>query len=332
MLRNLIKLLSAIFGQPLLTPEEIKSQQLELDTLRSKALGLEGLCNKLREETREELQRQQAFAQEALRNRETQLEGIISAKQGEIDSLKESLRQLNHSVDFETQRQMKENAELLSQLNWLSGTIAHDFRAPLRAIDAYSFFLADELGDKVPPEAEKSLEEIRRNGKRMGVLLDALIEYLRLGVCPLNIQAHDLEETLTQVINTHFDFSPVPIELGVRGQWHFDKPLVVRMLKELIDNAIKFSKNTESPKIIIRQSSPNCIEIIDNGVGFANEHNAQKFQLFHRMHGNDEFEGEGIGLASAQRIASRHHITLRLDRVGNQTVASLQLSEPLAGA
>lgn len=325
MLRLLIQLLSFITGQRLLTPDQAKRQQLELEDLRSKQLALEALSNKLRGE----LKRQQTIAREALKNKQVRHEKAIAAKQNAIDSLNETLRQLSQSVDFETQRQMKENTDLLAQLNWLSGTIAHDFRAPLRAIDAYSFFLADDLGDKAPPEAEKSLGEIRRNGKRMGVLLDALIEYLRLGVCPLNIQPHDLGETLTQVINEHFDFSAIPIELQVQGQWSFDKPLMMRTFRELIDNAIKFSRDAESPKIIIRQSSPHCIEIIDSGVGFADEHKAQKFQLFHRMHGNDEFEGEGIGLATAERIASRHHITLRLNRVGNQTVASLQLPETL---
>lgn len=161
----------------------------------------------------------------------------------------------------------------------------------------------------------------------MGVLLDALIEYLRLGVCPLNIQLHDLNDTLMQVVNEHFDFSPVPIEIQVHGKWRFDKPMMMKAFKELIDNAVKFSRPVESPKIIIRQSSANNLEIIDNGVGFSDTHGAQKFQLFHRMHGNDEFDGEGIGLATAERIASRHHITLNLNRVGNQTVASLQLPE-----
>jgi light-regulated signal transduction histidine kinase (bacteriophytochrome) len=312
-LRLLLKLLSFVIGQRLLTPEQAKSQQLELDDLRTKQVALETLSSKLRSE----LKRQQALA----------LQQIEKNQLSEIDSLKEALSQLNQSVDIETQRQIKENNDLLSQLNWLSGTIAHDFRAPLRAIDAYSFFLADDLGENAPPEASKSLEEIRRNGKRMGVLLDALIEYLRLGVCPLNIQLHDLNDTLMQVVNEHFDFSPVPIEIQVHGKWRFDKPMMMKAFKELIDNAVKFSRPVESPKIIIRQSSANNLEIIDNGVGFSDTHGAQKFQLFHRMHGNDEFDGEGIGLATAERIASRHHITLNLNRVGNQTVASLQLPE-----
>ncbi|WP_394672904.1 ATP-binding protein [Limnobacter sp.] len=323
MLRLLLKLLSFVTGQRLLTPEQAKSQQLELDDLRTKQVALETLSSKLRSE----LKRQQALALQQIEKNQDSHKQTMTAQLSEIDSLKEALSQLNQSVDIETQRQIKENNDLLSQLNWLSGTIAHDFRAPLRAIDAYSFFLADDLGENAPPEASKSLEEIRRNGKRMGVLLDALIEYLRLGVCPLDIQLHDLNDTLMQVVNEHFDFSPVPIEIQVHGKWRFDKPMMMKAFKELIDNAVKFSRPVESPKIIIRQSSANNLEIIDNGVGFSDTHGAQKFQLFHRMHGNDEFDGEGIGLATAERIASRHHITLNLNRVGNQTVASLQLPE-----
>ncbi|MCE2746194.1 MAG: ATP-binding protein [Burkholderiales bacterium] len=319
----MLKLLSFVSGQRLLTPEQAASQLLELENLRDKQIALESLTTKLRGE----IKREQALAREQLINIQKAQQELIALQQSEIDSLKEALGQLNQSVDIETQRQLKENNDLLTQLNWLSGTIAHDFRAPLRAIDAYSFFLADDLGDNAPAEASKSLEEIRRNGKRMGLLLDALIEYLRLGICPLNIQLHDLNETLVQVVNEHFDFSPVPIEIQVQGKWRFDRPMMMRAFKELIDNAVKFSKPVESPKIIIRQNNPSNLEIIDNGVGFSDSHDAQKFQLFHRMHGNDEFEGEGIGLATAERIASRHHISLSLNRVGAQTVASLRLPQ-----
>lgn len=321
MLRFLLQLLSFLTGQRLLPPEEIKRQQLELENLAAKQIALETLSSKLRSE----MKYQDELARHNLHQLQIERDRLLSNKSSEIESLKEALNQLNQSVDLETQRQIKENNELLGQLNWLSGTIAHDFRAPLRAIDAHSFFLADELGENTPPEANKSLEEIRRNGKRMGILLDALIEYLRLGVCPLNIQLHDLNDTLVQVINEHFDFAAVPIEVQVTGSWRFDKALMMRAFKELIDNAIKFSKPMDSSRVLIRQSSPGNLEIIDNGVGFSDRHDAQKFQLFHRMHGNDEFEGEGVGLATAERIASRHHITLNLNRVGNQTVASLQL-------
>lgn len=323
MLRLLLKLLSFVTGQRLLAPEQVASNLLELEDMRSKLEALELLNSKLRSE----LKREQALAREQIKDIQSAHQEMLALRQTEIDSLKEALGQLSQSVDIETQRQIKENNNLLSQLNWLSGTIAHDFRAPLRAIDAYSFFLADDLGENAPPEASKSLEEIRRNGKRMGLLLDALIEYLRLGVCPLNIQQHDLNEILVQVVNEHFDFSPVPIEIHVQGKWRFDKPIMMRAFKELIDNAVKFSKPVMTPKVVIRLNGPNELAIIDNGVGFSETHNAQKFQLFHRMHGNDEFEGEGIGLATAERIASRHHITLTLSREGMQTIASLQLPE-----
>ncbi|HEX4855848.1 MAG TPA: ATP-binding protein [Limnobacter sp.] len=323
MLQLLLKLLSFLTGQVWLTPEQLRSQQQELQDMHDKQQALEALVIQLRGE----LRRQEARSSEQLNETRLAGERLLALKQVELDTVTETLGQLSDSVDFETQRQLKENSDLLNQLNWLSGTIAHDFRAPLRAIDAYSFFLADDLGSNVPPEASKSLEEIRRNGQRMGVLLDALIEYLRLGVCPMNIQSHDLNEVLVQVVNEHFDFSPVPIEIHVQGQWRMDRNLMARAFRELIDNAVKFSKPVESPRVVIRQAGPDNLEIVDNGVGFSDLHQAQKFQLFHRMHGYDEFEGEGIGLATAERIASRHHMQLNLNRVGNLTVASLQLPE-----
>lgn len=323
----LLKILSFLTGQAWMPPEQAHAQALELDESRSKQVALESLVVQLRGE----LKRQESSSAELLTQATERRELLLNQKQTEIDTLKEALAQLTRSVDLETQRQLKENSDLLNQLTWLSGTIAHDFRAPLRAIDAYSFFLADDLGEAAPPEASKSLEEIRRNGQRMGVLLDALLEYLRLGVCPMNVQPHDLNEVLTQVINQDFDFSPVPIELQVQGQWKMDRNLMMRAFKELIDNAVKFSRPVDSPKVIIRLAGPGTLEIIDNGVGFSDSHQARKFQLFHRMHGNDEFEGEGIGLATAERIASRHHMKLSLNRVGELTVACLQMpSQPAA--
>nr|WP_306173531.1 ATP-binding protein [Limnobacter humi] len=100
----------------------------------------------------------------------------------------------------------------------------------------------------------------------------------------------------------------------------------MRLFKELIDNAVKFSKGTPGAQIWIRQQGMELIEIVDSGVGFDTAFNRQKFQLFHRMHGNDEFPGEGIGLAMAERIAARHHWQLSLSRLGERTVAQVRWS------
>ncbi|HEX5486459.1 MAG TPA: ATP-binding protein, partial [Limnobacter sp.] len=250
----------------------------------------------------------------------------ISSNQAEMTRLREQIAQLAQSTDQETLRQLTENQQLIEQLNWLSGTIAHDFRAPLRAIDAYSFFLDDELGDSAPAEAKSSLGEIRRNGKRLGVLIDGLIDFLRLSTCPLNRMTYDLGDAARELLSMDFRGSPVQIDSNFHFPVKFDPDLGLRMMKELIDNAIKFSSVVEQPKIVIRKAGDFELEIIDNGVGFAAEHSDKLFRLFHRMHGNDEFEGEGIGLCIAQRIADRHGATLGLHRVGNLTVASLRFT------
>lgn len=320
MLRLILQLLSFLTGQRLFTPDESARQLSHISDLNEKLRATE----KMNIALRSELHQQAIRAENAATAMQTKHQEESDKARQEILSLRALLAQQSINLDRETLRHIQENEALMNQLNWLSGTIAHDFRAPLRAIDAYSFFLADDLGNSAPPEANRSLEEIRRNGKRMGILIDGLIEFLRMSVCPLNIQLHGFEETIQQVINEHFDFSPVPIEVDVYGTGRFDRALGMRVFKELIGNAVKFSTGVPNAKVIVRQVSPTEIEIVDNGVGFSDEHTGQKFQLFHRMHGNDEFEGEGIGLAVAQRIAARHHWTLSLDRVGLQTVASLR--------
>ena len=101
MLRLLLKLLSFVTGQRLLTPEQAKSQQLELDDLRTKQVALETLSSKLRSE----LKRQQALALQQIEKNQDSHKQTMTAQLSEIDSLKEALSQLNQSVDIETQRQ-----------------------------------------------------------------------------------------------------------------------------------------------------------------------------------------------------------------------------------
>lgn len=326
MLTFLLKLLSLLTGQNVLPPAQTKALQDSEQNLANKLAATE----KLNQELRAQLWAQQEQHQTTQIALGEQFKQQLAQRQQEISSLRESIAQLQASVDSETQRQLHENDALLRQLNWLSGTIAHDFRAPLRAIDAYSFFLADDLGDKLDSQSGHSLGEIRRNGQRMGILIDALLDYLRLGVSPLNLQVHSLQEIADSVMAEHFSGCNTPVDIHLPVSLKCDRSLMTRLLKELIDNAIKFSKPVEHPKIEIRLASPTELEVIDNGVGFDDAHSARKFQLFHRMHGNDEFEGEGIGLATAEKIADRHRMQLQLNRVADHTVASLQWRAAMA--
>lgn len=323
MIQLLLKILSLLSGQKLLPPAQTQALEYQVEALNQKNLALDELAARLRQQVLEQNQTHQSQLQQ-LQNEQLSEQ---TQRDKEIKHLKTQLEQMQLSIEQVLANQFNENQSLLNQLNWLSGTIAHDFRAPLRAIDANSFFLEDDLGDQGPPDAKKSLGEIRRNGKRMGVLIDGLLDYLRIGIAPLAPQSVDVGDVIRQVIAQDFGFSPIDMPLDLHLHIRGDKVLIQRLFKELIDNAVKFSAPVDKPKVKIRLAGARAIEIIDNGVGFSAAHREQLFKLFHRLHGNDEFPGEGIGLCIADRIAQRHNGQISLDRTAETTIAYVQLGD-----
>lgn len=319
----LLKILSVLTGQKFLHPAQTQALEHKVETLAQKNAALDELAARLRQQIAEQNQAQHTQLQQSEQKQLTEL----SQRDKEIQYLKTQLEQMQLSIEQVLANQFKENQSLLTQLNWLSGTIAHDFRAPLRAIDANSFFLEDDLGDQGPPDAKKSLSEIRRNGKRMGTLIDGLLDYLRIGIAPLAVQPLDVGDVIRQVIAQDFAFSPIDMPLDLHLNIRGDKVLIQRLFKELIDNAVKFSGTVDKPKVKIRLAGTQAIEIVDNGVGFSAAHREQLFKLFHRLHGNDEFPGEGIGLCIADRIAQRHSGHISLDRTGGSTIAYVELGD-----
>ncbi|MDH4394091.1 MAG: ATP-binding protein [Limnobacter sp.] len=323
MIQFILKILNWLTGQRILAPEQVQSLEHKVQALEHKNQALDQLATQLKQQVLELNQTHQTQLQNIHNGHNTER----TQRENEAKHLKTQLEQMQLSIEQVLANQFKENQSLLTQLNWLSGTIAHDFRAPLRAIDANSFFLEDDLGDQGPPDAKKSLGEIRRNGKRMGVLIDGLLDYLRIGIAPLAVQDVDVGDVIRQVIAQDFAFSPIDMPLDLHLQIRGDKVLLQRLFKELIDNAVKFSAPVDRPKVKIRLAGPKAIEILDNGVGFSAAYRDQLFKLFHRLHGNDEFPGEGIGLCIADRIAQRHNGQLSLDRTAETTVAYIELGD-----
>ncbi|MDX1668977.1 MAG: ATP-binding protein [Limnobacter sp.] len=326
-----LKILSLLSGHPLPSVEQWKNCSEQLDLLKAKNDNLENLIQRSRHQRQQDQSNLQAEHQSAL----DALGSRIGRLEQQIETLRERNQQLEIEIDLETKRQLTENQALLEQLNWLSGTIAHDFRAPLRAIDANSFFLKDDLGDAASEDALKTLSEISRNGKRMGVLIDGLLDYLRVGISPYSKTVTQPRTVLDRVVAEHFSLLEHPIEFEdeqglLDREIEGDVDMLKWMFKELLDNAVKFSSHAKPrPVVCVRCTKPGVIEIVDNGVGFKEQHRAQLFQLFHRMHGNDEFPGEGIGLCIAKRIALRHQAELKLNRSDHETVASVHWPEGL---
>lgn len=327
-MRLLLRVLSLLTGKQVLPPEETHALSAEKNRLANQVQALETLLRKKEAEQQQHLLRLEA------------------ARQTELDAIKESERQLTNRLqtlnaryntlaeqsDSVSLRHLQENEALLKQLNWLSGTIAHDFRAPLRAIDANCFFLEGDLPAETSEETRKLLDEIQRNGKRMGVLIDGLLDYLRVGITPLNEKPIDVCVLINELIGIDYSLTRSPIKVSGVSNLNIigDANLLQRAFKELVDNAVKFSGPVDKPEIEVEIQPSGSILIKDNGVGFNEAHTGQLLQLFHRLHGNDEFDGEGIGLCVAQRIAQRHGGDVTLQRVDNTTIATITLALPVS--
>jgi len=222
----------------------------------------------------------------------------------EVQDYREHLEEL---VDKRTAELAAVNQELES----FSYSVSHDLRSPLRAIDGFSLALLEDYANSVDENGKDYLQRIRNNTLRMGELIDDLLALSQLGRTPLNLQTINLStitnEILLTLSNNQKDREVkylVENTQDTRG----DPKLIKVILENLLQNAWKYTGNTSQPEIEFgtRQKNNETIYYVkDNGAGFDMKFADNLFGAFQRLHGA-EFEGTGIGLATVQRLISRH--------------------------
>lgn len=196
-------------------------------------------------------------------------------------------------------------------LESFSYTVSHDLRAPLRAIKGYSKILLLDYSHELQTEPIKLLNKIESNAQRMGGLIDDLLEFSRLGGKTIKKSKLDLN-TLVKSVVTENSVSPNKhpgFKIANLPEISADYSLMYQVLQNLISNAVKYSGKKEKPIIEIGyREKENDFEffIKDNGAGFNQEYADKLFQVFHRLHSTEEFEGTGVGLAIVQRIIQKH--------------------------
>ncbi|EQD47462.1 sensory box histidine kinase, partial [mine drainage metagenome] len=198
------------------------------------------------------------------------------------------------------------------ELEAFSYSVSHDLRSPLRAVDGFSQALVEDCGRELSPEAKRYLERIQMATRRMGALIDDLIALARVSRSELNPERIDLSDLTTEIIDELRERDPsrmVSLEL-MRPLWTFgDRKLMRVALVNLLHNAWKFTSKRELARIRVGQlvkeeERPYFIQ--DNGAGFDMTYAGKLFSPFQRLHDSREFEGTGIGLATVQRIVTRH--------------------------
>jgi signal transduction histidine kinase len=161
--------------------------------------------------------------------------------------------------------------------------------------------------------ARTLLARIPRSVDQMGKLIDDLLGFSRLGICPVSRQAVAHGPLVAEVIEELApDAQGRPVEWSVAGlPWLDADPSLLRVvLVNLLSNALKFTRGRDPARIEVfaAAGSPSApvIAVRDNGIGFAAEHARRLFGVFQRLHTEAEFEGTGVGLATVKRIVTRH--------------------------
>jgi light-regulated signal transduction histidine kinase (bacteriophytochrome) len=224
----------------------------------------------------------------------------------------------NAELVYQNEEKEKRAAELESvnkELESFSYSVAHDLRAPLRAINGNAKILEEDYAGKFDLTGMKSLHSIQYNSKRMGELIDDLLAFSNLGrkqVMSSEINMNALVESVRMELlsdsenKTKFNVNLLPPAKG-------DLSLIRQVWVNLISNALKYSKYKLSPTIEVEAYSKNNLIVYavkDNGVGFDMQHYEKLFGVFQRLHSQDQFEGTGIGLAIVQKIVNRHSGTV----------------------
>src|SRR5258708_1106178 len=231
---------------------------------------------------------------------------ITDAKRAE-----QAIRALNASQQVRANQLEVANKELES----FSYSVSHDLRAPLRAIDGFTRIFEEDYSGQVDDEGRRLLKVIRENSQRMGLLIDDLLAFSRLGRQPLSTQQTNMKplvlEALGQVQAEGLgpNASTVVHDLPAAK---VDPALLKQVWINLLSNALKYSSTRESPQVVVGSleatdgTGDRIYFVKDNGVGFDMRYYDKLFGVFQRLHPIDEFSGTGVGLAIVQRLISRH--------------------------
>jgi len=206
----------------------------------------------------------------------------------------------------------KQIKNINKELEAFSYSVSHDLRAPLRGINGYAQMLGEDYADKLDEEGNRIIENIKYNAKKMGLLIDDLLAFSRLGRKEIQKRDINLNEIIDAVITEINKTISHTAEITVEELHHTkaDYGLLYQTLFNLISNGIKYSSKKTHPKINISSYEKNgetTITIKDNGAGFDMKYANKLFGVFQRLHSQEEFEGTGVGLAIVQRIITKHN-------------------------
>lgn len=243
----------------------------------------------------------------------------------ELEDLNESLEERVAERTAVAEQRAAELARSNSELEQFASVASHDLQEPLRKIRMYAQRLPKRVGDDLPEDAASDLGRMHDAAERMQRLIDDLLSFARVSSRQREFEPVDLSTLARDVVGdleARIRELDAQVEIGELPVVAADRVQMGQLLQNLLSNALKFHRDGVSPIVRIRaeivEGEParfageaanvrRClIAVEDNGIGFEPRYAERIFSAFERLHSRSEYEGTGIGLSIARKIAWRH--------------------------
>jgi signal transduction histidine kinase len=235
----------------------------------------------------------------------------LAVSREEVERKAREIQELNVTLEERVRQRTAELEATNRELEAFSYSVSHDLRAPLRTIDGFSLALEEDYTEAVDATGRDYIKRVRSGVQRMGQLIDALLQLSRITRADITREPVDLSALAESVAANLREEYPgreldIAIEPGLRVE--ADPKLLRVALENLLGNAAKFSSKVEYPVIRLGfDPEQNAFFVRDNGAGFDMYYSDKLFNAFNRLHGDKDFKGSGIGLATVARVIHRHH-------------------------
>lgn len=248
------------------------------------------------------------FAELYRRNRD--LKAANQALESEIAERRQVEAALQEANRQKTER-TAELHEMIHELEAFSYSIAHDMRAPLRAMQGFAQILREDYAGRIDLQGIEYLHRIERASTRLDRLIQDVLSYTKILRAPAPMKSVDLDRLARDLIATYPDWAPPRAEVAIDGRLPSvvgNEAFLTQCLSNLVGNAVKFQNPGNLPRVRLwaePRPGGTRLWIEDNGIGIAPENHQRIFGLFEQVHSPHEFQGTGIGLAIVRKAVER---------------------------